>query len=117
MNGLALRTLQIYPGSRLGIEKEKHMPQNTVQAQPHEETLSVWSDGEERQAPNGRLAVLVDGLWAGYLYDGSRSIALFDVAHSDGKLAVVYRSDCRGKSKKALEKRIHCDHDIKFFDA
>jgi len=82
------------------------------------------SEGEEIRAPNGRVVVLVDGFWTGYLLAGDgcetsgKSMCLFEVSDAgNGKLRVHCRSDCPKKDKLRLNREIYHEKKIKSFDA
>ncbi len=101
------------------------MPQLAVQGTDRSVVHAAPSDGsEERVAPNGRIAVLVDGKWAGYLYEesggtcgrGSKTVVLFEVEHVGAGLKISRAFDCPSKHKKALGKQIHYDKTISFVD-
>lgn len=79
---------------------------------------------EEYRAPNGRVAVMVDGKWAGYMCDdtggsrgrGSREMALFHVEElPGGVLKATYVGPIPRPHKKELNKRLHHDRAISFF--
>ncbi len=79
----------------------------------------VHDDSGERLAPNGRIAVLVDALWAGYLISGddrgtgSKSMCLFNVEVLASKgLKITYVRDCPKPDKRKLEKLIHHEREV-----
>jgi hypothetical protein len=88
--------------------------------------VSKSTSSAKRGAPNGKNAVLVDGLWAGYLCiegggsrgGGTREIAVFEVGVINGAtLQATYRKNVSGKDKKALNKRIHHERAITLIEA
>lgn len=80
-------------------------------------------DSEERRAPNGRLAVLVEGEWAGYLMSdgrgtGGKTMVLFHVEVLASKaLKITYLRDCPKTEKRKLEKLIHHEREVTSIEA
>ncbi len=94
--------------------------------EPDSKELLTQSEGDERRAPNGRIAVLVNGMWAGFLCEdgggsrggSGRDMAVFDVEELPEKqLRATFRASITGKDKRSLSKRFHHDQDIKLYAA
>jgi hypothetical protein len=80
-------------------------------------------ESEERIAPNGRIAVLVDGLWAGFLLidqdrgPPQRQMSLFDVTEGSKGLSASYVRDCPSAHKKTISKKIYGERVVQSYRA
>ncbi len=82
------------------------------------------SEEGELRAPNGRLAVLVENLWVGYVIDeaesgrgNSRTMVLFHVVFSGSTPVAQFIRECPGIWKKKISKEIFSARSIVSIDA
>ncbi len=114
-------------GTGVNCNRENPMAQAGIQVsgEMNHVRLTNEENADEQRAPNGKLAVLVNGKWVGFVYDesggsrgnASREMVYFTVDQSNGGLRVVRGEKVTGKWKRVISKQKYAQGGVNYFEA